>query len=51
MGKQKGIHLKEALAPSGINKLPFSDWELAAAAADSKNGHETIWQSRKVVVR
>lgn len=35
LGKQKGILLKEALAPTGVNKLSYSDWGLAAAAAPS----------------
>ena len=45
LGKQKGIHLKEAQAPSGINKLSYSDWELAAAAATSLDEKAVLYAS------
>ena len=45
LGKQKGILLKEALAPSGINKLSYSDWELAAAAAPSLEEKAVLYAS------
>jgi tetratricopeptide (TPR) repeat protein len=35
LDKQKGLLLKEALALKAGNKLPYSDWELAAKAASS----------------
>jgi tetratricopeptide (TPR) repeat protein len=45
LGKQKGILLKEAQAPSGINKLSYSDWELAAAAATSLDEKAVLYAS------
>ena len=45
LGKQKGILLKEALAPAGVNKLSYSDWELAAAAAPSLEEKAMLYAS------
>lgn len=45
LGKQKGILLKEALTPTGVNKLSYSDWELAAAAAPSLDEKAVLYAS------
>jgi hypothetical protein len=45
LGKKKGILLKEALAPAGVNKLSYSDWELAAAAAPSLEEKAMLYAS------
>ena len=45
LGKQKGILLKESLAPSGTNKLSYSDWELAATAAPSLEEKAVLYAS------
>jgi tetratricopeptide (TPR) repeat protein len=45
LGKQKGILLKEALGPAGVNKLSYSDWELAASAAPSLDEKAVLYAS------
>jgi tetratricopeptide (TPR) repeat protein len=45
LGKQKGRLLKEALAPAGVNKLSYTDWELAASVAASLDEKAVLYAS------
>ena len=45
LGKEKSSLLKDALASRGVNKLSYSDWELAAAAAPSLDEKAVLYAS------
>jgi tetratricopeptide (TPR) repeat protein len=45
LGKEKSSLLKDALVSRGVNKLSYSDWELAAAAAPSLDEKAVLYAS------